>query len=165
MEDQKETQAGRTGAGLERQPSPGYDAPIIAPEITRDVLEVFETPVYVSRTYRDEQRVSYAIESRDPESYSGEIRVTRSEQADGDAVIEVDGTPAIGSGISMSISGPVSDWLLAQTVDDHNLLTELVYQGESVLSIYGPPAKLGPADIAVCGDNGSDLLIPAEHRR
>jgi hypothetical protein len=150
--------------GQERSP-PEYDAPVLAPEVTREVLEVFAEPVYGKRTHCDGQRVTFTIESRDTERSPGEIRVSLKEQEGEEAELTVDGTPAVGSGISMSISAPASEWALAQTVIDHNLLTELVFQGEPVLSIYGPPAKLEPSGIAICGDSGDELLIPEEHRR
>lgn len=161
MVDDKEDQAGRT----ETKPAPEYDAPVLAPEITDEALSVFGEPVYGDQVHCDDERVTYIIESRDPDLSSGEIRISLEEQEDSEPELAVDGTPAVGSGISMSINGPVSEWTLAQTVDDHNLLTELVYQGEPVFSVYGPPAKLGPSDIVICGDDGDELLIPEEHRR
>lgn len=161
MVDDKEDQAGRTGT----EPAPEYEAPVLAREITREALSVFGEPVYGKQAYCDDGRVTYIIESRDPDRSPGEIRISLEEQEDGEPELGVDGTPAIGSGISMSITGPVSEWALTQTVDDHNLLTELVFQGEPVLTVYGPPAKLGPSDIAICGDSGDKLLIPEEHRR
>jgi hypothetical protein len=91
--------------------------------------------------------------------------VSRMEQDNSPATIEINGTPAIGSGIMMSVSGPASEWCLAQTVDDHNLLTELVHQGEAVLSVYGPPAKSTPTGIIVSGEGGDDLIIPENYRR
>jgi len=161
MVDDKEGRTGRAGT----EPTPEYEAPVLAPEITREALSVFGEPIYGEQAYCDDERVTYIIESRDPDRSPGEIRISLEEQGDGEPELAVDGTPAIGSGISMSINGPVSEWALAQSVDDHNLLTELVFQGKPVLSIYGPPAKLGPSDIAIGGDGGDDLLIPEEHRR
>jgi hypothetical protein len=161
MVDDKEDQAGGVGT----EPTPVYDAPVLAPEITREALSVFSEPMYGEQAYCEDGRVTYIIESRDPDRSPGEIRISLEEQGDGEPKLAVDGTPAIGSGISMSINGPVSEWALTQTVDDHNLLTELVFQGQPVLTVYGPPAKLGPSDIAICGDGGDELLIPEEHRR
>ncbi|QLH82331.1 hypothetical protein [Halosimplex pelagicum] len=161
MVDDKENQAGRTRT----EPAPEYDAPVLALEITDEALSVFGEPVYGDQISRDDGRVTYIIKSRDPDQSSGEIRISLKERGDSEPELAVDGTPAVGSGISMSINGPVSEWALAQTVDDHNLLTELVFQGEPVFSVYGPPAKLGPSDIVICGDSGDGLLIPEEHRR
>lgn len=159
MVDQKEG-----CVGVSRAPSE-YDAPLLAPTVTRGVLEVFGKPVYGEQTYSDEDRVTYTIESRDTDASPGEIHVSLKEREDEEPELVVDGTPAVGSGISITVRGPVSDWALAQTVDDHNLLTELVFQGEPVLSVYGPPARLRAGNIRVEGISGPELLIPEEHRR
>lgn len=159
MVDQKEGRVGVSGGASE------YDAPLLAPAVTRDVLAVFGEPVYGEQTYSDEDRVAYTIESRDTDASPGEIHVSLKERGGEEPELVVDGTPAVGSGISITVRGPVSDWALAQTVDDHNLLTELVFQGEPVLSVYGPPARLRASDIRVEGVSGRELLIPEEHRR
>jgi len=159
MVDQKEGRVGESGAAAE------YDAPLLAPAVTRGVLELFGKPMYGERAYSDEDRVTYTIESRDTNASPGEIHVSLKGRGDEEPKLVVDGTPAVGSGISMTVRGPVSDWALAQTVDDHNLLTELVFQGEPVLSVYGPPARLRAGDIRVEGGSGAELLIPEEHRR
>lgn len=158
MGEQKESRPEVSEAGST------YDAPLVAPVLTRDVLRVLGEPVYCNQTYRDDERVTYTIESRDIHASPGEIRVTLKERNDAEPELIVDGTPAVGSGISLEIRGPVSDWSLAQTVDDHNLLTELVYQNDPVLSVYGPPAKLELDTIDIRGDTSGDLLIPDEHR-
>lgn len=158
MGEQKESRA----EGVEAEPS--YQAPVLAPVISRDLLRVLAEPVYCTQTYRDDERVTYTIENRDINAAPGEIRVTFTERDDEPELV-VDGTPAVGSGISLTVGGAVSDWCLAQTVDDHNLLTELVYQGDSILSVAGPPAKLKPEGIEIRGDSGENLLIPDKHRR
>jgi hypothetical protein len=142
-----------------------YDAPIVAPNLSDDVLGVIARTAYGVETSRDDQHVTYTIASRGDDSFKGEVRVTHKKTEDGSDNIEVSGTPALGLGVTMSIEGPIEDWMLAQTVDDHNLLTELVYNGQSVLSIYGPTAKLVPDGIALPdGIDDDNLLIPPEHR-
>lgn len=159
MEDQRgshEKEAERKG---------NYNAPLVAPNITRNVLEAFGEPAYASRLHCDEERVTYSIKDRHGSSDAGEVLITLKEHEGMNPELAVYGTLGPGSGISMEIRGPVSDWLLAQTVDDHNLLTELVYQREPALSIYGPPAKIVVDDINICGDGNGGVLIPKEHRR
>lgn len=139
------------------------DAPIVAP-ITREVLEAFTNAAVVSEQDRGDDQFICVVE--DPDNLnSGAITVSHIDRDHDDIpTVEIDSVPVVGSGILMTVGGPETDWYLTQTVDDHNLLTEFVYEGDWALSIRGPPAELDCSEILIDGKCDHDALIPEKYR-
>lgn len=73
-----------------------------------------------------------------------EVRVQLYENRNGIDTIAIDMSESYRA--DFSITAPALEWSTNQTVDDHNLLTELVAETlkndiHSVVSVYGPPAR------------------------
>lgn len=139
------------------------DAPIVAP-ITREVLKAFTNADVVTEQDRGDDQFICVVE--DPDNLnSGAITVSHIDR-DHDEIptVEIASVPVVGSGIVMTVGGPETDWCLTQTTDDHNLLTEFVYEGDRALSIRGPPAEVDCSGIHADGERDHDALIPEEYR-
>jgi hypothetical protein len=163
MVDNHENPPSELTSKQEEQP-PAYQAPIVTDQVIRSTLEIFAAFPQTTQLYRDKARLNYALEGEDSDKEHGRAAITLQDGKEGSSTLKVGSTPTTGSGISVSISGPTSEWALAQDVDDQSLLTELVYNSQSVLQVVGPPAKLQSSGIKVEADMGDKVLIDEQYR-
>lgn len=137
---------------------------ITASTITRELLTLFNHPAYHSQQRQNTSDTLEFAFNRSPNDVPGEASLIYREQDDSEPTVTVSATPDIGAGIDVSITGPISDWMIRQRVDDGNLLTELTYNSQPVLTIYGPPATTELHTIKIRQGSSESILIPDEYR-
>lgn len=136
---------------------------VTAEKVDRELLNIFSKHRIGEKSHDGSQRTEIAIRDPRSDTTGGEVNITYREHDNDEPSLEVSGAIAFGSGVTFSIDGPLSDWELAQEVDDHNLLTSLIYEGQSILEVYGPPAKFRSSGIEVERENGEEVLISPTH--
>lgn len=143
----------------------GYNATLIAPTVTRDLLMVFENQVYTSKRKDNTDYLEITV-NRHPEKTPGEATIIYKEPKGKreEPIISVGATPDVAAGIDVSVEGPASNWMLTQRIDDGNLLTELVYNNQAILGIHGASARMKDGNIKIRGEQDDDPLIPEKHR-